>query len=160
MKTKTCTKCKKEKKLSEFDSYKRGNRQQVRSYCRKCKKEFLKKYRDSHKKEFAEYRKANRDMRSRYNKEWEKEHPNYQKNYSLISAYGITLKDHKELYLKQNGCCAICNKPTEYNKIYTDHNHNTGVVRGLLCAHCNTWLAAIEDSEFVKRANSYLNGCK
>jgi hypothetical protein len=45
----------------------------------------------------------------------------------------------------QNGVCKICNKPCKSGKsLAVDHCHETGRVRGLLCAKCNTNLGRIE----------------
>ncbi len=70
--------------------------------------------------------------------------------------YGLTLVQHKQMYIDQNGCCAICKIPIAYNKVQTDHDHATGKVRGLLCTRCNSFLAAIDDKEFLEPALEYL----
>ena len=63
---------------------------------------------------------------------------------------------------KQNGNCAICNKP-EFNTrggiirhLSIDHDHKTGKIRGLLCFKCNTKLGILEDKDFAKKAKKYL----
>ena len=49
--------------------------------------------------------------------------------------YGFT-KEQAENHLKnQHGSCKICGKDA---KLYVDHNHQTGKVRGLICNNCNT----------------------
>ncbi len=78
------------------------------------------------------------------------------------------------LHEKQNGLCAICNKPetrkshknrTKSNdeswstikRLSIDHNHNTGQIRGLLCGSCNTALGGFKDSiELLNLAITYL----
>ena len=49
---------------------------------------------------------------------------------------------------KQNNCCNICKRPqNEFKQVLAvDHDHNTGIVRGLLCAKCNRALGAYNDS--------------
>src|SRR5690348_10360154 len=62
-----------------------------------------------------------------------------------LSQYGLTGEAYKALEEAQAGVCAICGNPeTRYNAkmkaiqpLSVDHNHKTGKVRGLLCAHCN-----------------------
>jgi hypothetical protein len=56
------------------------------------------------------------------------------KNRHYFYKYGITLEDFKTLTKLQDGCCAICQRPT---KLCLDHNHVTSEVRGLLCKQCN-----------------------
>lgn len=51
--------------------------------------------------------------------------------------------------------CAICSIDAK-NKIRLDHCHKTGKFRGFLCNKCNTDLGALENKEFVCKANQYL----
>jgi hypothetical protein len=64
----------------------------------------------------------------------------------LWNKYGITLDDFDRMRTDQNGQCAICGQVCE---LVVDHNHVTGVVRGLLCQPCNKMLGAANDSESV-----------
>lgn len=63
----------------------------------------------------------------------------------------------------QNGCCAICDRHiTEFGEgrgktLGVDHNHDTGVVRGLLCHACNAGIGLLrEDVSLLERAIKYL----
>lgn len=60
----------------------------------------------------------------------------------------------------QEGVCAICGKPeTKPNAKYlaVDHNHETGVIRGLLCNNCNRALGLLGDNvETLQNAINYL----
>jgi hypothetical protein len=51
------------------------------------------------------------------------------------------------LLAAQGGICAICGgPPTGMGKSYhVDHDHETGIVRGLLCSNCNTALGLLGD---------------
>lgn len=165
-KTKICKKCHREKSLSQFRSYKRGSKKQARPECRECELKDKKKYRDSHKKQMSDEFKRwtnkgdNRQKRIEYCREWRKKNPDYRRQYMLNYHYGMSLEEHKQMYVEQNGCCAICSEPVEYNKIHTDHDHKTGKVRGLLCAGCNHFLSALDNIEFFNSALDYLNGHK
>ena len=63
----------------------------------------------------------------------------------------ITYKELEE-YRKSHPICEICGKP-EYTKhqngeirsLAIDHNHKTGLFRGLLCYNCNTRLGWLEN---------------
>ena len=84
------------------------------------------------------------------------EYKRKKKDIHFRARYGLTLDEHKQIYIDQQGCCAICGIPTAYDKIVTDHNHKTDIVRGLLCHHCNIWVAAIDDEVFMKTAIEYV----
>jgi Recombination endonuclease VII len=49
----------------------------------------------------------------------------------------------------QGGVCAVCEKP---DPEHVDHDHETGVVRGMLCFNCNQALGnARDDVEVLRR---------
>lgn len=52
----------------------------------------------------------------------------------------ISIIDYIRMSEIQGGVCAICERPPKKGRLYTDHCHVTGRVRGLLCPGCNTWL--------------------
>jgi len=57
----------------------------------------------------------------------------------------------------QGGTCAICDSPPGSRRLAIDHDHATGVVRGLLCPRCNTGLAYFRDRpELFRTAADYL----
>lgn len=75
----------------------------------------------------------------------------------------MTVADYEALLVRQAGACAICGRPEtmtrkgRVRRLAVDHDHETGVVRGLLCAKCNAMLGAVEDSpETLRRAIQYL----
>lgn len=72
---------------------------------------------------------------------------------AIMQRYDLSVKDHQMLKDKFNGLCWICRRRT--GKV-VDHCHRTGKVRGILCHHCNTAIALIEDIESLKRAIEYL----
>lgn len=82
--------------------------------------------------------------------------------YQLKRLYGLTLTEFDELVKSQNGCCAVCENPLiigGVNGAHVDHNHETGTVRGILCANCNHGLGKFKDDVgSLKRAIAYLTG--
>lgn len=72
--------------------------------------------------------------------------------------YGIGLEDYEALLAKQGGGCAIChNGPNGRGLFHVDHCHDTGLVRGLLCAKCNLLLGhADDDTARLRAAIAYL----
>lgn len=76
----------------------------------------------------------------------------FEKN--LKSRYGIMRDDYEKMLVAQGGGCAICGG-TE--KLVVDHNHKTGVVRGILCFGCNVAIGhMLEDTARLRKAVAYL----
>lgn len=78
----------------------------------------------------------------------------------LWSKYRITPDDYDERLRIQKGVCAICRRDdpnTHHGFWHVDHDHATGLVRGLLCGRCNTGIGQFQDSPTVlERAAKYL----
>ncbi len=71
--------------------------------------------------------------------------------------YGLTPERYEALYERQGKACGICGTPSTKHRLHIDHNHTTGVVRGLLCVRCNTFIGqAREKIIFLERAAAYL----
>lgn len=68
-----------------------------------------------------------------------------------MQRYGLAKAQWDEIFNFQNGRCALCEAPPSA----VDHDHETGRVRGLLCAGCNFQMSAVDDEEWLKRALEY-----
>lgn len=78
---------------------------------------------------------------------------------AIEAKYGISGEEYDALYEAQGGRCAICRTSTGKAKMLAvDHDHKTGIVRGLLCGSCNHRLlgAAHDGTEILVRAIEYL----
>lgn len=163
MQIKICSRCRQEKFVNEFRKSK-GGKDNLRSICKQCDKEYNKKYSVEHKEESKKRSRTWHKNNPRRYKLWPsvKRFRNSEKGKLLLKKctlrykYGLTPEQHKEIYVQQNGCCAVCGIIIEYNKIVTDHDHKTGKIRGLLCYKCNHFISAVEDNEFVRKARQYL----
>lgn len=77
--------------------------------------------------------------------------------------YGITIEQYEELNTKQSGKCAICGSTDSNNsrvssRLFVDHCHATGAVRGLLCSSCNHAIGLLKDNTtLLANAIAYLN---
>jgi len=70
--------------------------------------------------------------------------------------FGLTLDDVIRMRRAQNDRCAICKEIFEKTP-HIDHDHQTRIVRGLLCSRCNTGLGMFrEDRNFLMAAVRYL----
>ena len=77
---------------------------------------------------------------------------------NLFTKYRLRRDEFDQMVLAQKGgLCAICwERPVQ--RLTVDHDHRTGVIRGLLCNACNRGLAAFRDNpETLERARVYLN---
>lgn len=90
-----------------------------------------------------------------------------------LKKYGITEEDYNVLLEKQEGRCAICrcwpheNKGKGYQslgdkgwaRLAVDHDHLTGIVRGLLCINCNLAVGYLaDDAGRAEALADYLRG--
>lgn len=66
---------------------------------------------------------------------------------SRFKLYGITKEQYEQMLEEHLNQCAICGKKVEdcEKSLSIDHDHETGKVRGLLCAGCNFLVGRIED---------------
>lgn len=79
----------------------------------------------------------------------------------LKRRFGLTLGTYEALLVKQNGVCAVCERLPEGRQLDIDHDHVTGVVRGLLCGSCNRALGQLkEDVVVVEALAGYLRAYK
>lgn len=69
--------------------------------------------------------------------------------------YGLTLEEREIVFIFQRGLCAICLRPL--TRPNTDHDHDTGETRGILCWKCNKGLGGFQDDPvLLDRALEYL----
>lgn len=54
-----------------------------------------------------------------------------------LKKYGLTKEQYKIMLEYSGNRCYICNRPPRTRALHIDHNHKTGVIRGLLCLNCN-----------------------
>jgi hypothetical protein len=75
----------------------------------------------------------------------------------LARSYGLSWEEYKALAARQGGACAICKKSGQ--RLFVDHCHKTGRVRGLLCNRCNIGLGYYQDDpRLMRTAMEYLKG--
>jgi hypothetical protein len=96
-----------------------------------------------------------------YQREWTRKNPRKLKEYNLRWRYGLTLEEFDAIIASQNDACAVCFRPFNHDPqkrdIVVDHNHDTGQMRGIVCAKCNAILGRVDrDVEILKRAVAYL----
>jgi hypothetical protein len=82
-------------------------------------------------------------------------HPSQTPQASRLRKYNLSERMYQSLLRRQDGRCAICGIVMKSPQV--DHNHETGLLRGLLCGRCNKGLGCFLDSQgLLQRAIDYL----
>ena len=117
-----------------------------------------------------QFHRNNPEYMPRYRREYYLKNVDRSKARSIEKRYGIALEEYQKIIARQSGVCAICSVAPDPSRtgrgsvgtLTVDHNHETGVVRGLLCPQCNSALGLLRDSPtLIMRALAYLSagGC-
>lgn len=136
---KKCPKCSKFKFRKDY--YLHNNRADgLQIYCKRCTQIDKR----------VQKVKYNEVMRRWYNNK------GYKKQ--AADRYGISINDYELLLEACGNRCQICLKENANNRrLSVDHNHETGVIRGVLCINCNSALGLFRDSpELMELAIKYL----
>lgn len=136
--SKICCDCKSD--LSIIDFYPDKNRtSELRPYCKKCN--------------------------TKRSSNWRIKNPDKNRNAHFKRRYNLTIERYKKMHESQKGLCAICGREEirlssnkkDITPLCVDHNHNTGLVRDLLCYKCNTVLGYFEENiKYFQNAINYL----
>lgn len=108
-----------------------------KSYHREYQKRYMTKWRreNPEKVQVIEHKRyLKRGPQTHYLRAWIKSNPD-KVLAARLKKYGISLEDYYRLVNKQEGACAICR--IQNDNLQVDHDHETNVVRGLLCSKCN-----------------------
>lgn len=98
------------------------------------------------------------ERQAQKNRNFRNSNPYYRLEDHLNRAYGIQLDEYQNLVKKQGGVCRIChNKCNVHKRLSVDHDHSTGLVRGLLCNECNAGLGRFKDNPgWLRNAADYI----
>lgn len=148
-----CNKCKRKKLPSEFSRSKNKS-----AWCRSCCSKNAKKWR------VANIERARAFDRDRQNRQRTPEGKEWARFYRWLTRHGLRPDDYGALFEAQGGKCAICKaRPQPGKFLHIDHDHKTGLVRGLLCRGCNMGLGCFQDNtsslyEAVDYVTKYQDG--
>jgi hypothetical protein len=122
---KKCTMCGNEYPISKFTKNS-PNKDGYGSWCISCDQEYRKEYNRKH---YIENKKANLSRAMKKN-------------------YGITMDDKENILENQNYKCPICGIELRLieRKSCVDHDHDTGIIRGVICGNCNIMLGGARDN--------------
>lgn len=133
---KRCPRCGETKSVDEF--YKNSHEKDgLSTWCKECTSAYSK-----------DYRERNRERLNARERQWKADNPLKVFASDIRQRYGITLEEYDEKLEAQGGGCAICGKTPEENgqRLCADHDHETGIFRGVLCTHCNAGLGMFQDN--------------
>lgn len=129
---KKCSKCQVVRPLSSFNKN-RAKKDGLQNYCRECSISRA-----------QQWHSENSDKRS---------DPDRIRSYNLAK-HGLTPDEWDEINEAQSGKCPICGQG---GRMFVDHDHSSGLVRGIICEHCNRGLGAFCDNpEAMRAAIAYL----
>ena len=132
MTDKICCKCKQVKLPSEFHNHAAAKDGKQKT-CKSCQKAYSQ----------SEACRVNRKVYYQKTKQAHIER-------NLKRQYGLDWEAYHAILKMQNDCCAICLSPDSGSmcsqRLFVDHCHVTGKVRGLLCHHCNSALGHFQDN--------------
>lgn len=93
------------------------------------------------------WRAKNKDHIRGYRRDYRDQCRDKSRESHLERCYGMTIAEYNAILLSQEGNCALCKTPAESasrKRLFVDHCHDTGRIRGLLCDDCNKSLGVIE----------------
>lgn len=108
-----------------------------------------------------EYARQHTATQTQKTRDWRREHPGCRSTEHLSGRYALSRDEYNGMVTNQHGRCAICQRvPAGVGKmavLRVDHDHDTGVVRALLCHTCNAGLGMFGDEAgLIERAAMYL----
>lgn len=134
----------------------RAYNKKSREKCAARVKEYNRIYREQHPNQMREYYLNNKERINSQNRSYYYNNKERALACNRKRLYNLSQSDYDNLYRSQNGNCAICGKSGENQSektfLVVDHDHETGKVRGLLCAHCNSMLGHAYDSKDILAA--------
>jgi len=169
---KKCTTCKIEKPLTEFNIQRKGTPDGHTYKCKPCAAAYTREWSLRNKERIKEsarrryllnpeskkmsarnYRESNKEKVKAAHQRWAANNQRKIHAGILRRLYGLSIEAYESMFRAQNGCCKICERQNlDGKRLFVDHDHNTGTVRGLLCHHCNAGIGHFFDDPFLFQA--------
>lgn len=139
---KRCTICRREKGATEFHIGKtKSGTPFLQGRCKSCCRTYLRAW-------------SRTETGVRLKQEWSR-----RRN---LQSYAMNEVAYSQLLADQNGGCAICGgNNADGRRLSVDHDHESDIVRGLLCHCCNVGIGLLkEDVRVLAAAIRYLSLAK
>jgi hypothetical protein len=161
---KHCNNCNSNKPINKF--YKNsGSKDNLDTYCKECRLSRNKIWRKNNPEKVKnvqkQWKSKNRKRYNEINLKWKKDNTQKVIESGIKYRYGLDPVSYRKMLEDQGHKCMICNRHESELKqrLNIDHNHETGVVRGLLCDICNRglgFLGADRGTHLLRAAILYL----
>lgn len=126
-----------------------------KSYCQPCYNEWQNERRRKVGRSRSKFCKCGDPLNGRNH--------SYCKECARLRPYGLTKETFAAMFDRQGRCCLLCGRsesefePKAKHPFEVDHDHKTGIVRGILCGRCNTGLGHFDDDpDKLRRAADYI----
>lgn len=139
---KRCSKC---KQVKPSDSFNKSSTAVcgLASMCIDCNAKKQAAYRKEHRSDYNAYMRGYNATKSPYERYL----------IEILRRYGCTQEKYEQMLKDQDYKCALCstkhNDKRRKGRLYVDHCHATGIIRGLLCHGCNVGLGLFKDDTRV-----------
>jgi hypothetical protein len=142
--------------LERGRKWRKENVEKCREYRRGWRKNNPERVLEQARKSMKEWREKNPGLAADRQRERRKANPDkYRRNerlYDLKNKYGITPEEWEITFEAQGRCCAGCKTTIPGKRGWqTDHCHETGAFRAILCQPCNLAIGLLKDSPKILR---------
>lgn len=153
---KQCSRCGESKPVDSF-CLRSTTKDGRNHHCRSCAKAIAKKWNS----ELTPHQRARKQERERLWRTRNERFRSKARRYYVKRLYGLEPEKYDKMLELQGSVCAICKcrqgGSGRAKSLAVDHDHGTGVVRGLLCGNCNRGVGMFKDSPgLLLRAANYL----
>jgi len=167
----------KEKLAADYKVWWEKNKKELNAKSRVRMKEWVKQHPEQHEANTHRWQKNNPEkcafMRKRYRKEnpekinqiarvWRDENREKVNSTAIYGRLGITGEQRYKIIEAHGNKCDVCQCELLESKLAcVDHDHATGVIRGILCHNCNRALGLLKDNEvIIQRLVEYLRASR
>ncbi len=137
-----------EKHRAEVKAWAAANPDKIKAYQRISGPRYDENHRERRRGQWRDWNTRNKQYREGQNRV-----------YKYKRQYNITIEEYDALVVRQNGRCGICgtDQPSARTRYWNvDHCHETGQIRGLLCAACNRGGGMFKDDpELLRKATEW-----
>jgi len=140
-------------------AYREKNKEKIKAYKKTWNKAYHEKNKESILAQKKAYYEKNKEEINLKKKAYREKNRDKIRAKELKRNFGIGLHEYNLMFTEQKGKCACCGiRQNELTmRFAVDHDHDTGLIRGLLCGNCNTGIGKLGDNiEGLMKALNYL----